>query len=90
MMRIVVRQMLLNSHIEDLSMTKSNKQKLIATNAAVLAAGMLASFVLPLIAESVTDGRGTFLRALVHVFPLICAMVFSCSLMGKAIPESPE
>ena len=71
-------------------MVKSRKQKLIATNAAELAAGMLASFALPLIAESMTDGRGTFLRALVHIFPLICAIAFSCSLMGKAISETPE
>ncbi|TWU42375.1 hypothetical protein [Novipirellula artificiosorum] len=71
-------------------MNKTQKQRVIAINAAVLAAGMLASFVLPLIVESLIDGRGAFLRALTHIFPLVCAMAFSCSLMGKAIPESAE
>lgn len=71
-------------------MAKSPKRKLVAINAAVLAAASLASFVLPLITDSLTEGRGKFLHAMVHVFPLICAMAFSCYLMGKAISESPE
>ena len=68
----------------------ASKTKLVASNAAILTVGMLASFALPLISDSITEGRGHFLRALAHVFPLICAMAFSCALMGKAIPETAE
>lgn len=69
-------------------MNKPIRQKLVATNAAVLAAGMLASFALPMIADSLHEGRGHFLRALMHVFPLICAMVFSCALMSRAVRQT--
>ena len=71
-------------------MSDAHKKKLVQTNAAVLTAGMLASFVLPMITDSITDGRGNFLRAMAHIFPLICAMAFSCSLLGKYIDSTTD
>lgn len=68
-------------------MEKQQKQRLVATNAAVLAIGALASFALPMITDSIVDGEGKFLRMLAHVFPLICGIGFSCHLMSGAIPD---
>lgn len=71
-------------------MTNSEKKKLITTNAAILAAGMLASFVLPLIVESVTDGRANFLKMLMHMFPLVIAMTASNGIISKAVGQPTE
>lgn len=76
--------------IVDYIMTKSEKQKLIATNAAIWAAATLISFVLPLIAESMTDGRGNFLKMMAQVFPLICAMWISTGLLSKGSANQPN
>jgi hypothetical protein len=66
-------------------MTKSEKEKLIRTNAVIWAVGIIASFVLPMVTESLTDGRGAFLKMMVHVFPLIIAMVASTGVISKAV-----
>lgn len=71
-------------------MTKADKKKIIAINAALWAGAMLVSFILPLVAESMTEGRGKFLIAMMHVFPLIAAMWISCNLLDRAIGEPTE
>ncbi len=67
-------------------MTKPEK-KIITTNAAISVAATLTSFVLPLIAESITDGRGKFLKIMAQVFPLLCGIWISTSLISKAIGD---
>lgn len=75
-----------NSHSS--VMTQPKKSNLIGTNAAILSAGILASFILPLVAESMTDGRAGFLKAMAHVLPLLIAMYVSCMLMNSAVGKS--
>jgi len=69
-------------------MNNSTRKKLIATNAAVLAIAALATFALPAIAESLTEGRTKFLVAMAQVAPILCAIPISCGLIGKSLPES--
>lgn len=71
-------------------MNNSAKKKLIATNAAIWAGGMVTSFVFPLIVESITDGRANFLKMMVHLFPLIIAMMASTGIISKAIGQPTE
>ena len=68
-------------------MNNNPRKKLVAKNAAVLAVAALASFALPKIAESITDGPANFLIAMAHVFPILVAIPVSCSLIGKSQPE---
>ncbi|MDA8745455.1 hypothetical protein N9N28_12545 [Rubripirellula amarantea] len=68
-------------------MNRAKKSTLIASNAALLTAAMLASFVLPLITDSITEGRANFLRMLAHTFPLFVAIAFSSLLINKAVGE---
>jgi hypothetical protein len=71
-------------------MTKAEKKKLIATNAAVWVAGILVSFILPMIAESLSAGPAGFLKVLAFGFPLIVAMLFSTSVISKAAGEPTD
>ncbi len=71
-------------------MTKADKKKLIATNAAVWVAGILASFILPMIAESMSDGSAGFLKVMAFAFPLIVAMLASTSVISKAVGEPTD
>ena len=65
-------------------MNNEARKKLVATNAAVLSLAALASFTLPKIAESMTDGRASFLVAMAQVIPILVAIPISCSLIGKS------
>ena len=71
-------------------MIKSQKNKLINSNAALWAIAILASFILPLITDSVTEGRGKFVNAMVQVGPLLIALLVSTALLSKAIGETAE
>ena len=71
-------------------MTNSEKKKLIATNVAIWAAAMMAAFVLPMIAESMTDGKAAFLKMMVYLLPMILAMLVSTVVINKAIDEPDE
>jgi len=71
-------------------MTKSEKKKLIATNAVILTAGMVVSFALPLVVESVTEGRADYIKMMMHMFPLIVAMMASTGIISKAIGHPTE
>ena len=68
------------SHIE--------KRKLVAMNAALLAGAGLASFVLPLILQSITDGPAKFLVAAAQIAPIFVAIPISCSLVGKSTEQT--
>ncbi len=65
-------------------MSQDARKKLVAINAVVLALAALASFVLPKIAESVTDGAANFLVAMAQVLPILVAIPISCSLIGRS------
>ncbi len=65
-------------------MTSSEKKRLIATNAGVWAIAILASFILPFIAESLSSGPAKFLEVMCFAFPLIAGMAFSSILISKA------
>lgn len=71
-------------------MNQSDKKKLIGANAAIWAGAMLASFVLPMIAESITEGRGQFLKMMAHIFPLICGLAFSSRVLSQAIEQKSD
>lgn len=64
-------------------------RKLVISNAIALCLATLASFALPLVMESLTDGDAKFLRALSHVFPLFVIIPFSCQLIIKAARHAP-
>jgi hypothetical protein len=69
-------------------MTLSQKKKLIGTNAGVWAIAILASFILPFIAESLSSGSAKFLQVLCFAVPLIVGMVISTMVINKSIPET--
>ena len=71
-------------------MTKSDKKKLIATNAAIWVVGILASFILPMVAESMSDGPAGFLKVMAFAFPLMVAMLVSTSVISKAVGEPTD
>lgn len=71
-------------------MNHPEKRKLVAMNAALLAAAGLASFVLPLIFQSLTDGPANFLIAAAQVGPILAAIPISCSFIGKSLEQSTE
>ena len=64
------------------------RKKLVAQNAAVLTLAALASYALPKIAQSITDGPAHFLVAMAQVLPIFVAIPISCSLIGKSQPEA--
>lgn len=69
-------------------MTAAQKKKLIGTNAGVWAIAILASFILPFIAESLSSGPATFLKVLCFAVPLLVGMVISTIVINKSIPET--
>lgn len=69
-------------------MTSSQKKKLIGTNAGIWVIAMLASFVLPFIAESLSSGSAQFLQVLCFALPLMIGMVISTVAINKAIPDT--
>jgi hypothetical protein len=68
-------------------MTNAKKKKLIATNAALWTVAILVSFTLPLVADSITEGRGSFLKAMAHVLPLLIAIPVSTNIISKSVGE---
>lgn len=71
-------------------MNATEKKNLIGANAAIWAVAILTSFTLPLVTDSLVDGRGDFLRMHTHVFPLVAAMGVLCSVISKSIDASFE
>lgn len=71
-------------------MKPADKKKLIASNAGILVVGILVSFVLPMIGDSMTEGRSAFLRMILHVFPLIVSMSASTAIINKSIGASTD
>lgn len=69
-------------------MTSTQKRKLIGTNAAVCSIAILASFILPFIAVSVSTGSAMFLEMLCFALPLIAGMFISSMVINKSIPEA--
>ncbi len=71
-------------------MTKAEKTKLLTTNAALWSAGILAAFILPLVTDSITDGRSAFLRMLMFLLPMCATLMISNSLLSKAIGPATD
>ena len=68
-------------------MTSSEKKKLIGTNAGIWAIAMLAAFILPFIAVSVSSGPAKFLQVMCFAVPLIAGMAISSIVISKSIGE---
>lgn len=66
-------------------MTASEKKKLIATNVGIWVIATLASFILPLVAESLSSGPAKFLQVFCFVFPLLVGMAISSVVISKSI-----
>lgn len=69
-------------------MTPAQKKKLIGTNAAVWSLAILASFLLPFIAESLSTGSAKFLQVLCFALPLIVGMFVSSMVINQSISET--
>ncbi len=66
-------------------MTKQAQQQLIIRNAAIIGAETLLSFVLPMISDSITEGRGNWIRAVLHVGPLLAAIQIVTAATSKSL-----
>lgn len=71
-------------------MTSSEKKKLVATNAVIWSIAILTSFILPLVAESLSSGSAKFLQVLCFAFPLITGMVISSMVISKSVVETAK
>ncbi len=71
-------------------MNSARTKKLAAQNAAMLAVAGLASFVLPMITDSLTDGRSNFLRMMAHMIPLLVVIPISSQFVAKAASREAE
>ena len=72
------------------TMTSSAQKKLITANAVVWAVATLLSFILPMVTESITDGRANFLKMAVHVGPLVLGLFVSTAVINRAIGQTAE
>lgn len=72
------------------TMTLSAKKKLIAANATIWAGATLLSFILPMVAESITDGPANFLKMMVQTGPLLLGLLVSTAVINKAIGQTAE
>jgi hypothetical protein len=68
-------------------MTSSDKKKLVGTNAAIWTVAILAAFILPFIAESLSDGSAKLLQVICFAFPLFVGMAISSVVISKSIVE---
>lgn len=66
-------------------MTKREQGQLIIRNAAIWAAAAILSFILPMISDSLTEGRGHWIRAMLHVGPLLAAIQIVNAVTIKAL-----
>lgn len=71
-------------------MNAAAKNTLIQTNAVIWVVGILASFILPMVATSLADGPANFLVMMVQVAPLIAAMYLSTAVISKSIVVSAD
>lgn len=69
-------------------MTLMQKKKLVVTNAVIWSIAILASFLLPFIAESLSSGPAKFLQVLCFAAPLVIGMVLSTVVINTSIPET--
>lgn len=71
-------------------MTQAQAKRLISTNAMIWAIAAVASVVLPFIGDSLTEGRGQFLRLLMHGSPLFIGLYVSTALLSKYCGKAEE
>ena len=71
-------------------MTKAEKEKLLGTNVLIWVLGIIFAFILPMIAESISDGPARFLKVMAFAFPLIVGMLFSNGVISKALGDPTD
>lgn len=69
-------------------MTSDTTKRAVSINAAIWAAAILASVILPFVTDSLTEGRSAFLRILTHVAPLMVGMYVSSISLAQASKKS--
>ena len=69
-------------------MTSDMTKKLVSTNAAIWAVATLASVILPFVTDSLSDGRGAFLRLMAQAAPLMIGMFISSISLARATQAS--
>lgn len=70
-------------------MTRTEQRKALGTNAAIWSVAILASFVLPMIGDSLTENRG-ILRPILHVGPLLTALLTTNAFLSKSLGQPAE
>jgi hypothetical protein len=70
-------------------MNSAARTNAVQKNAAVLALGILASFVLPMVGDSMTDGSA-FLRMFLHVAPLVASLFVSTVIVNAATTSTDQ
>lgn len=65
-------------------MTSETVNALVKKNAAIWMGGIFASFILPMIAQSMIDGAGNFLQVITQIGPLFIALFLSTSAIKNA------
>lgn len=66
-------------------MTNSELKKLLMMNAGIWFVVAVSSFVLPFVVDSALEGRGAFLKVLLHIGLLAAGMLFSNAAIRKAL-----
>jgi hypothetical protein len=74
----------------ELLMSNVDKRRVIARNAGVWVIAMLASFILPLIVDSVTQKGDRFFGVLAQMGPLLASLLVSTALLDKAMDKPAE
>jgi hypothetical protein len=71
-------------------MSIADKRRVIARNAGIWVIAMLASFILPLIVDSVTQKGDRFFGVLAQMGPLMASLLVSTALLDKSMDERAE
>ena len=68
--------------------SKSEKTRLIAIKAVIWTCPVLTSFILPLVFDSLSEGRGKFLHVLAQIGPLLASVIVTSTMLNAGIPET--
>jgi len=64
-------------------MTSDTAKRAVSINAAIWAAATLASVILPFVTDSLSNGRGNFLRLIAQAAPLMVGMYVSSVSLAR-------
>jgi len=68
-------------------MTSETANNLVKKNATIWIGGILASFILPMVTQSIAIGAGNFLQMIAQVGPLFIALFLSTSAIKSATTD---